>query len=60
MGGYCVINNAAVAAQVLRDDTFEGDPISGCKLRSADYLQFGRAIPQWGLPTVLTFEGRCL
>jgi acetoin utilization deacetylase AcuC-like enzyme len=25
-------------------DTFEGDPISGFKLRSADYLQVGRAI----------------
>ena len=38
-------------------DTFEGDPISGFKLCSADYLQLGRAIAQLGLPTVLTFEG---
>ena len=38
-------------------DTFEGDPISGFKLLSADYLQLGRAIAQLGLPTVLTFEG---
>ena len=38
-------------------DTFEGDPISGFKLRSADYLQLGHAIAQLGLPTVLTFEG---
>jgi len=38
-------------------DTFEGDPISGFKLRSADYLQEGRAIAELGLPTVLTFEG---
>jgi acetoin utilization deacetylase AcuC-like enzyme len=38
-------------------DTFEGDPISGFKLRSADYLQLGRAIAQLRLPTVLTFEG---
>ena len=38
-------------------DTFEGDPISGFKLRSGDYLQLGRAIAQLGLPTVLTFEG---
>jgi len=38
-------------------DTFEGDPISGFKLRSADYLQVGRAIAQLGLPTVLTLEG---
>jgi acetoin utilization deacetylase AcuC-like enzyme len=38
-------------------DTFEGDPISGFQLRSADYLQLGRAIAQLKLPTVLTFEG---
>jgi len=38
-------------------DTFEGDPISGFQLRSADYLQVGRAIAQLDLPTVLTFEG---
>ena len=38
-------------------DTFEGDPISGFKLRSADYLQVGRALAQLGLPTVLTLEG---
>jgi acetoin utilization deacetylase AcuC-like enzyme len=38
-------------------DTFEGDPISGFKLRSADYLQVGRAISELGLPTVLTLEG---
>jgi acetoin utilization deacetylase AcuC-like enzyme len=38
-------------------DTFEDDPISGFKLRSADYLQIGRAIAQLGLPTVLTLEG---
>ena len=38
-------------------DTFEGDPISGFKLRSADYLQVGRTIAALGLPTVLTLEG---
>ncbi len=38
-------------------DTFEGDPISGFKLRSADYLQLGRALAQLDLSTVLTFEG---
>ena len=38
-------------------DTFEGDPISGFKLRSADYLQVGRAISELRLPTVLTLEG---
>ena len=36
-------------------DTFEGDPISGFKLRSADYLQVGRDIASAKLPTV--FEG---
>lgn len=38
-------------------DTFEGDPISGFTLRSADYLQIGRALASLDLPTVLTLEG---
>ena len=38
-------------------DTFEGDPISGFTLRSADYLQVGRALASLGLPTVFTMEG---
>jgi acetoin utilization deacetylase AcuC-like enzyme len=38
-------------------DTFEGDPISGFRLRSADYLQVGASLAKLGLPTVLTFEG---
>jgi acetoin utilization deacetylase AcuC-like enzyme len=38
-------------------DTFEGDPISGFKLKSADYLQIGQALSQLKLPTVFTFEG---
>ena len=38
-------------------DTFEGDPISGFKLRSADYLQVGQDIAGARLPTVFTFEG---
>lgn len=38
-------------------DSFEGDPISGFRLRSADYLQVGRALAGAGLPTVFTFEG---
>ena len=38
-------------------DTFEGDPISGFKLRSADYLQVGRDIAALSLPTVFVFEG---
>jgi len=38
-------------------DTFEGDPISGFHLRSADYLQVGASLAVLGLPTVFTFEG---
>ena len=38
-------------------DTFEGDPISGFQLRSADYLQVGASLATLGLPTVFSFEG---
>ncbi|TSE37407.1 Acetylpolyamine aminohydrolase [Tepidimonas fonticaldi] len=38
-------------------DTFEGDPISGFLLRSADYTTVGRLLAELGLPTVFTFEG---
>ena len=38
-------------------DTFEGDPISGFTLRSADYLQVGADLAAAGLPTVFVFEG---
>ncbi len=38
-------------------DTFEGDPISGFKLRSDDYLRVGEDIARAGLPTVFVFEG---
>jgi acetoin utilization deacetylase AcuC-like enzyme len=38
-------------------DTFEGDPISGFRLRSSDYLQLGRDIAGAKLPTVFCFEG---
>jgi len=38
-------------------DTFEGDPISGFKLRSADYLEVGKILGAMGLPTVFTMEG---
>lgn len=38
-------------------DTFEGDPISGFTLRSADYLAVGAEIAAAGLPTVFVFEG---
>ncbi len=38
-------------------DTFEGDPISGFRLTSADYLRVGARLAALGLPTVFTFEG---
>jgi acetoin utilization deacetylase AcuC-like enzyme len=38
-------------------DTFEGDPISGFHLRSADYLRLGERLASFGLPTVFTLEG---
>jgi acetoin utilization deacetylase AcuC-like enzyme len=38
-------------------DTFEGDPISGFRLASADYLQVGRDIASLRLPVVFTLEG---
>ena len=38
-------------------DTFEGDPISGFKLKSEDYLRVGERLACGGLPTVLVFEG---
>jgi acetoin utilization deacetylase AcuC-like enzyme len=38
-------------------DTFEGDPISGFHLTSADFLRLGERLARAGLPTVVTFEG---
>jgi acetoin utilization deacetylase AcuC-like enzyme len=38
-------------------DTFEGDPISGFRLGSADFTVAGRDIAAAGLPTLFTFEG---
>ncbi len=38
-------------------DTFEGDPISGFKLRSEDYLAVGEDLAAAGLPTAIIFEG---
>ncbi len=38
-------------------DTFEGDPISRFRLRSADYLRVGEALASAGLPTVFVMEG---
>lgn len=38
-------------------DTFEGDPISGFRLKSADYLRVGAAIAACRLPTIFVLEG---
>ncbi len=38
-------------------DTFEGDPISGFRLKTDDYLRIGERLAHTGLPTVLIFEG---
>ena len=38
-------------------DTFEGDPISGFKLKMDDYLRVGERLQRAGLPTVFVFEG---
>ncbi|MBX3610097.1 MAG: histone deacetylase family protein [Hydrogenophaga sp.] len=38
-------------------DTFEGDPISGFRLRTTDYAGIGAALAGLSLPTVFTFEG---
>jgi acetoin utilization deacetylase AcuC-like enzyme len=38
-------------------DSFEGDPISGFKLRSADYFNVGADLRALGLPTAFVFEG---
>ena len=38
-------------------DTFEKDPISQFKLKSADYPRIGRRIEKLGLPTLFVMEG---
>lgn len=38
-------------------DTFEGDPISGFRLQSDDYLRVGEDLARAGLPTAFVFEG---
>ena len=38
-------------------DTFEGDPISGFRLRRGDYLHIGHDIAGAALPSVFVFEG---
>jgi acetoin utilization deacetylase AcuC-like enzyme len=49
--------DAQALVVALGVDTFEGDPISGFQLKSADYLQVGRDIAGAKLPTVFVFEG---
>lgn len=53
------VSDVGVTALVvpLGLDTFEGDPISGFRLRSADYAGIGAALASLKLPTVFTFEG---
>ncbi|SIT57031.1 Acetylpolyamine aminohydrolase [Mesorhizobium prunaredense] len=52
---------AAYAPEVvvvsLGVDTFEKDPISKFKLKSADYPKIGRRIAKLGLPTLFVMEG---
>ena len=57
--GLDALRNFGAEALVvsLGVDTFEGDPISGFTLRSADYLQVGQDIAGARLPTVFVFEG---
>jgi acetoin utilization deacetylase AcuC-like enzyme len=50
-------HGAQALVVALGVDTFEGDPISGFGLKSADYLQVGKDIAALGLPTVIVFEG---
>ncbi len=49
--------DARALVVALGVDTFEGDPISGFRLRSPDYLRVGAEIAGLRLPTVFTFEG---
>jgi len=57
--GLAAIDKFGAQALVvaLGVDTYEGDPISGFKLRSDDYLAIGETIAAAGLPTVFVFEG---
>lgn len=38
-------------------DTYEGDPISGFRIRTDDYARMAARIAQLGLPTVIVMEG---
>jgi acetoin utilization deacetylase AcuC-like enzyme len=54
-----IINNYAPDALVisLGVDTFEGDPISEFKLKTADYLTIGNELAKLKLPTLFVMEG---
>jgi acetoin utilization deacetylase AcuC-like enzyme len=57
--GLAAVESFGADAMVvsLGVDTFEGDPISGFTLRSADYFDVGEDIASASLPTVFVFEG---
>lgn len=38
-------------------DTYEGDPISAFKLKSADFTTYGERLGRFGLPTLFVMEG---
>ncbi len=38
-------------------DTYEHDPISAFKLKSADFLDYGRRLAKLGIPTIFVMEG---
>lgn len=50
-------SGASALVVALGVDTFEGDPISGFHLRSADYLMVGELLAALALPTVIVLEG---
>jgi len=63
---HAALQQALVAVQAfgaqalvvsLGVDTFEGDPISGFRLKSDDYPRIGGSIASLALPTVFVFEG---
>lgn len=49
--------NAQALVVSLGLDTFEGDPISGFRLQSEDYLVVGEMLASIDLPTVIVLEG---
>ncbi len=56
LDGIAAVGAGALVVS-LGVDTFEGDPISGFKLKSDDYLRMGEDLARAGLPTVFVFEG---